>query len=428
MEDQDKLSHLKAKIKAYEKYLPRRIVEKIDYNPHNVRVEGERRFVTILFGDVSGFTALSERLDPEDVIKVINKYFNKMLYIVNKYGGDVDKFVGDAIMVVFGAPVAHKNDPERAVRAALEMQEAIETIEPVPAKGELIKVRMSIGINTGEIVALNMGTDQRMEYTVMGDNVNLSARLEGVANAGQVIISDSTHKYVKDKFDFAELEPVSVKGKSEPIQIYQALSVREREAFRHSVIVGLDDRKREIAHFVSESADGRTDNLLITGDEGTGKSILSSHLLDRADRLNINILTVKGQSFLTSTPYSALKAFFKGILEIDDSETRDNIKAKIDNVLMKEYRRGLYYLFELADTSHLDENTMISYIYNALRQIIDIRSASGKLILFIDDYHYIDKQSKEILDSVTGEIENIPVVYLSRTEPELNFDIVIETP
>ncbi|MFO8061414.1 MAG: tetratricopeptide repeat protein [bacterium] len=428
MENQDKLSHLTAKIKAYEKYLPRRIVEKIDYNPYNVRVEGERRFVTILFGDVSGFTALSERLDPEDVIKVINKYFNKMLYIVDKYGGDVDKFVGDAIMVVFGAPVAHKNDPERAVRAALEMQEAIETIEPVPAKGELIKVRMSIGINTGEIVALNMGTDQRMEYTVMGDNVNLSARLEGVANAGQVIISDSTYKYVKNRFDFAELEPVSVKGKSEPIQIYQALNVRERDEFKRSVIAGLDEQKGNIEGFVSKSAEGGTDKLLITGDEGTGKSVLTAHFLDRADRLNINILTIKGESFLMHTPYSALKAFFKCIFEIGDSETRDNIKAKIDNVLMKEYRRGIYYLFELADTSHLDENTLISYIHHSLSQIIDARSASGELILFIDDYHHIDRQSKKVLSGLTEQIENIPVIYSSRTEPDSDFDIVIETP
>ena len=155
----------------------------------------------------------------------MNKYFKKMLYVVEKYGGDVDKFVGDAIMVVFGAPVAHKDDPERAVRAALEMQEAIETIDPILAKGEYIKVRMSIGVNTGEIVALNMGTDERMEYTVMGDNVNLSARLESVANATEVIISDRTHKYIKDIFEFETLEPVSVKGKKEPIQIYKVLSV-----------------------------------------------------------------------------------------------------------------------------------------------------------------------------------------------------------
>ena len=128
MDKNKDIEYLEICINGFKKYLPKRIVEKILTNPYNVRIESERRFVTILFGDISGFTALSERLDPEDVIKVINKYFTKMCRIVDKYGGDIDKFIGDAILVVFGAPVAHEDDPERAIRAALEMQKAMDTI------------------------------------------------------------------------------------------------------------------------------------------------------------------------------------------------------------------------------------------------------------------------------------------------------------
>jgi len=325
---------LKAKIKAFEKYLPKRIVEKIHTNPYNVRVEGERRFVTILFGDVSGFTALSERLDPEEVIKVINKYFNKMLYIVEKYGGDVDKFVGDAIMVVFGAPVAHKNDPERAVRAALEMQEAIETIEPVLAKGEYIKVRMSIGINTGEIVALNLGTDERMEYTVMGDNVNLSARLEAVANATEVIISDRTYKYVKDIFDFEVLEPVMVKGKKDPIPIFKALNVKKKIASdKEFPIIAYKNDLKNIDNMIVNAMNKKSFSLSIIGKEGTGKTKILLYAYDKIDKKNLSLIPFKGESFFKHSPFYPIKTSISDLLKIKSNDSNEIIKGKIDNVL-----------------------------------------------------------------------------------------------
>lgn len=186
-ENKDKL------VEALKRYFPERVFSKIERDPTKLKVEGERRWVAILFGDLSGFTALTEKLKgPEEIVTVINRYFSRMLEIVGKYGGDLDKLVGDAIMVLFGAPVAHRDDPLRAVSAALDMIKAVSELGSVDTPDGKVDINMSIGINTGEVVALNMGSDNRMEYTVMGDVVNTTSRLEGIANPGEVIISEST--------------------------------------------------------------------------------------------------------------------------------------------------------------------------------------------------------------------------------------------
>ncbi|RKZ21135.1 hypothetical protein DRQ18_04985, partial [bacterium] len=262
-------------IEALKRYLPARVVEKIMLNPEKATVEGERKFVTILFGDLSGFTSLSEKLeDPEKVVEVVNRYFTRMLEIVEKYGGDVDKFLGDAIMVVFGAPVAHGNDPERACRAALEMVKAIKEFGFVETPKGPVEINMSIGVNTGEVVALNVGSEKRMEYTVMGDNVNLASRLEGVARAGEVIISDSTYRYVKDIFEVEKLEPVKVKGKEKPIQIYKLTGLKE-ERKKEKIFAGRERELEELKRIFEKER-----IVWITGREGIGKTTLVDRFLE----------------------------------------------------------------------------------------------------------------------------------------------------
>lgn len=413
---------LKATIKAFEKYLPKRIVEKITTNPYNIRVEGERRFVSILFGDVSGFTALSEKLDPEDVIKVINKYFNKMLFIVEKYGGDVDKFVGDAIMVVFGAPVAHKDDPERAVRAALEMQEAIESIEPVKAGDIYVKVRMSIGINTGEIVALNMGTDDRMEYTVMGDNVNLSARLEAFANATEVIISDRTYKYVKDVFNIDVLEPIMVKGKTEPIPVYKVLSVKERKAKDNEYpIVGYDVELKELENCISNYLEGRPFSIHICGEQGTGKTRLADFLHEQIDRKNLDIWEFRGEAFAQSAPMHVLKRAVEHKLQITGSDSKEIIKSKIDNALSEAERMGLYLLFDIIEPDSMKEEQMVKIILLSLGGMLLNITSKNKPVLVFNDIHYYDSMSMRIIDGLikSSNEEKIAVAGFSREENDL---------
>ncbi|MCH8929274.1 MAG: adenylate/guanylate cyclase domain-containing protein, partial [Candidatus Marinimicrobia bacterium] len=150
------------------------------------QLESERRLVTILFADISGFTALSEKLDPEIVSNILNDCFKGLTSIIHKYEGMIDKFIGDEVMVIFGAPISHENDPERAVRCSLEMMEYIErfnTISPVSLPSPL---GIHIGLNSGLVIAGNVGSDLRMNYSVIGDTVNLAARLVSLASTGEI--------------------------------------------------------------------------------------------------------------------------------------------------------------------------------------------------------------------------------------------------
>jgi len=374
-------------IRAFSRYLPSRITEKILQDPDRIHLEGEKRFVTVLFGDLSGFTSLTEKLeDPEKIVEIVNRYFVRMLEIVEKYGGDVDKFLGDAIMVIFGAPVAHKDDPERAVRAALEMIEAIKELGVVHTPKGDVQVNMSIGINTGEVVALNMGSDRRMEYTVMGDNVNLSARLEAVANAGEVIISDRTYRYVKDVFEFDKLQPVKVKGKEKPIQIYRVRGIKKKSEKSYTFF----DREEEtkvIKAYVSRSIQGKGNFLNIFGESGVGKTSLILKALK--DRKGFRFFHIKGDRFLKNVPFSSLKNFLT-------EEYRSNIPD-----LLK-------FLFEK------DPNEEIRDVNKRFRTFIENTLKISPLVVFLEDFESVDRPTLNLFYRL--EVKNRPILLILESE------------
>jgi adenylate cyclase len=184
---------------------------------------GENREATVLFADIRGFTSMSENMDAGDVLHMLNEYFEIMVDVVFHHEGTVDKFVGDEIMVIWGAPVKHNDDPIRAVRAAIDMQLALTEFNRTRASEGLGPIHVGIGVNTGKLVAGYIGSSRTMSYSVIGDTVNTGARLCSAAKAGEVIISAATQRFVKKEFQLVELEPVTVKGKAKPISIYKAL-------------------------------------------------------------------------------------------------------------------------------------------------------------------------------------------------------------
>ncbi len=394
-------------IEAFKKYLPERVVEKIISNPEQVRVEGERRFVTILFGDVSGFTALSEKLDPEEVVHIINRYFATMLKIVEKYGGDVDKFVGDALMVIFGAPIAHSDDPERAVRAAIEMQKAIQAFDPVVTPdGTVVKVKMSIGINTGEIVAVNMGSDKRMEYTVMGDNVNLSARLEGVATADQIIISDTTYQYIKDVIDCEKLKPVKVKGKTKPIQIYLVKDVKEDNRAYAIPFVGREKELGFIESFINEKGS----SLIITGKEGTGKTRLVDEFIEKSAIKEIDIVGIKSYPFFKNTPYDTIIRLLYDLLKLSP-DAPIGIKEEKLSFLEKDMADIIAHLFGIKQIEGVSPKELHSIIEEYITTFILNNFKGKKTVLHIEDIDYTDDDSLAIIKNIVNEHrENIYIL------------------
>jgi adenylate cyclase len=190
---------------------------------------GKRAKVTIFYSDIRGFTAMSEKLTPEAVYDQLNEYFEAMCEVIFKYGGYVDKFIGDCIMAVFSAPNPTPDDAKKAVEAALDQQEIIELLAQRWREAGKPPLSVGMGINTGYVVMGNLGSQKRMNYTVIGDDVNIAARLYNVAKGGQIIISESTYDEVKGYFEFNELEPVTVKGKSAPLRTFEVLGRRSAD-------------------------------------------------------------------------------------------------------------------------------------------------------------------------------------------------------
>src|SRR5438445_853343 len=221
----------------------------------------QRKTVTVLFCDLTGSTALGETLDPERLRALLGRYFARMKAIVERHGGSVEKFIGDAVMAVFGVPVLHEDDALRAVRAAAEMRDAL------PGLG----VQARIGVNTGEVVT---GTEERL---ATGDAVNVAARLEQAAEPGEILLGEETCRHVRDAVDCEPAEPIRVKGKAEPLQAYRLRAMKaEGPARRHDAPMVGRERQRTLLEgaFATVSAERTCHLITILGTAGVGKSRL----------------------------------------------------------------------------------------------------------------------------------------------------------
>jgi len=197
-------------------------------NPDEKWLKGKKLNVTVMFADIRGFTAFSEKKEPEDVVNILNEYFSMATEVIQKHGGHVDKFAGDEIMVVFGAPISYEDHSVRAVRAAVSLQNELKNFNSRKTGEGREAINIGVGINSGNVVAGNLGSSRKMEYTVIGDNVNLASRLTREAKANDIIISDSVYEKVGDIADVDKLEPVMVKGKSMPIKIYRVKELKSQ--------------------------------------------------------------------------------------------------------------------------------------------------------------------------------------------------------
>lgn len=210
----------------FQRLLSPAIAQQVIEGKVEVRKGGEQRSTTVLFSDIRGFTAMSESQSAQAIVDMLNDYFERMVEVIFKYEGTLDKFVGDEIMALFGAPVSHPDDPLRAVRTALEMKEVLAEFNRERVAAGRQEIRIGIGINTGECVAGYLGSSKALEYTVIGDTVNTGARLCSVAQASQIIISERTHAAVKDFVETVELPPTQVKGKAKALKVYNVVGTK----------------------------------------------------------------------------------------------------------------------------------------------------------------------------------------------------------
>lgn len=207
--------------KTFKRYVSKQVVEKLLEDDAKLNLGGEKREVTVLFSDIRGFTSMSEKMEPEKVVSTLNSYFSLMIDIVFKNNGTLDKIIGDELMIVFGAPTSSKDDTERAVKTAIEMQDKIKTFNKQQIIENEKPIKVGIGINKGLVVSGNIGSKELMDYTVIGDTVNLGARLCSAAGPDEIITSDSVWFETKKTFNYKKLKPIKVKGKRSEVQVYK---------------------------------------------------------------------------------------------------------------------------------------------------------------------------------------------------------------
>ncbi len=206
--------------KSFGKYVGPEVLEMIMSDPENVWLKGRRNVATILFADIRGFTSYSESKEPEELVDELNEFLEITTQMIQGHGGYIDKFIGDAVLGVFGVPVYHEDHVERAVKAAMDMQKEF---QKKGKHGNDLLRSVGIGINSGVVVSGNIGSLEKMEYTVIGDSVNVASRLNGLANPGEIIISKSVYEHLRDTTSVEALSPQYIKGKAEPIETFRVI-------------------------------------------------------------------------------------------------------------------------------------------------------------------------------------------------------------
>ena len=205
----------------FERYFAPNVAADIARQDGDIRLGGERRPITVLFSDIRGFTAIAESMGPDAVAQLLSEYFSEMVEVIFEHGGTLDKFIGDAVMALWGAPIAHSDDPDRALEAAVAMQRTIEELNRRWVASGRPEIGVGIGISHGEVFAGNIGSHRRLEYTVLGDAVNVAARLCAEASPGEILVSEALLRMAKKPVDYEYLPELGLKGKSQSVQVYR---------------------------------------------------------------------------------------------------------------------------------------------------------------------------------------------------------------
>ena len=329
------------KLENIQRYLPGGLTEKI--LAQRGKIEGERKQVTVMFCDTEGFSTLSEKLGPEKVYSIMDEVFEMLIHKVNEFGGTVNKMTGDGVMALFGAPIALEDAPQRAIRSALAIQREIAKFSDKTKQETGAPLRMRIGIHTGPVVVGSLGNDLRVEFTAVGDTVNLASRMEGLAEPGTVYVTDETFKLTEGLFRFEALGERQIKGKEAPVKAYRVIAPSTRRTrFDVSAERGLTPllgRERELELLIDgldRAKSGRGQAFSIMGEAGVGKSRLLYEL--RKAIANEDVTFVEGRclSYSTNVAYHPIIDLLKATYEIHEGDSDDRITEKVKRGLKEQ--------------------------------------------------------------------------------------------
>ena len=414
-------------------YTPKFLADKILTTRSSI--EGERKLVTVLFADVANYTAMAEKLDPEEAHQIMDRCFKILMEEIHRYEGTINQFTGDGVMALFGAPVAHEDHAQRACYAALSIQKAIGKYGEKVKKETGVNFRMRIGLNSGQVIVGSIGDDLRMDYTAVGDTTNLAARMENAAKPGSILVSTNTHRLVRDFFEFESLGKVAVKGKEAPQEAFKLIKSGEVETrIGASVAKGLTrfvGRKNSMAAVMKafkKAKSGSGQVLAIVGEAGVGKSRLLLEMRNRLPQDKTIYLEGRCIHFGGSMAYLPILDILRSYFGIQEEDREYIIKKKMKEkvVLIDEKLDSLLPpLQELLSLtvdddafSTLEPKKKRGKTFEALRDLL-IRISHGKpLVIAIEDLHWIDKTTEEFLDYLIGWLANTTILLILLYRPE----------
>jgi class 3 adenylate cyclase/tetratricopeptide (TPR) repeat protein len=413
-------------------YTPKHLAEKILTTRSSI--EGERKIVTVLFADVANYTSMSEKLDPEEVLQIMDGAFKIMMDETHKYEGTINQFTGDGIMAIFGAPVAHENHAQRACYTALSIQNAMVDYSEQIQKKYGVDFKIRIGLNSGAVIVSAIGDDLRMDYTAVGDTTNLAARMESLAKPGTIYVSENTRKIVDGYFEFDHLGKTEVKGKEQPQDIYELIKAGEvLTRIDASIAKGLTrfvGRKNSMAALMDvydRVKTGQGQVVGIVGEAGVGKSRLILEFKNSIVHENHGYLEGQCLQYGGSILYKPILDILKTLFEIKDLDREHVIKKKIkEKVLAFPSLEQSLPSFQDLLSVQVDDEAFLKLepkqkrgkAFEAIRDLLVSISQESPLVLVVEDLHWIDDSSEEFLNYLIEWIASSPVmlILLYRTE------------
>lgn len=407
-------------------------------------LEGERKQVTIIFADISGFTALNDAAktpgEVEKVLQIVNHSLHMLSEVVYEYDGYIDKYLGDAIMAVFGAPRSHEDDPERALRAALSMRERLKTFNRNPPFPLAEELGIHLGINTGTVIAGLIGTKRKRSYTVMGDAVNVASRLEGVSERGEILVSQDTYHLTNRLFKFKEREPVFVKGKKEALEIFELERAKHQYATQRGIaglrspMVGRGKQFSALKDQIANTRQGKGGIAVVVGEAGLGKSRLVSELQQQSDTQAANIFWLEGRglSYRQNQSYKLFIEIFRKYLNAGPDEPGDLVWQKLQAIgpdlfglRQNEIIPYLAILMGIKLDEKLTQNMPLSdplilqqRMFVAVGEWVEAVASQKPVILVFEDLHWADSNSVALIEFLMTITPQLPLLLICITRPD----------
>jgi class 3 adenylate cyclase len=399
--------------------------------PVPTKFDGERKYVTVLFSDMSGYTAMSEKLDPEEVKEITSRIFGEISQIVIKYDGFIEKFIGDAIMAVFGATKAFEDDPIRAIKATREIHRLVKSLSPEYEERIGQPLSMHTGINTGLVVTGEVDLEKGT-HGIAGDTINLAARLSGLGKEGDILVGPDTHAQAEGYFDFETLEPAKVKGKAKAIRVYRVLAKKEKPRKVHRLqgvrakLIGRKVEMDQLAEAVGNLQKGNGSTFAVCGTAGTGKSRLVEEFKSTLDLEEIQWLEGHAYPYAQNIPYFPLINLLSRAFQIEEGDAPERIREKVESsiaFLVGETEDVVPYVGSLYSLSYPEIENMSpefwkSKIQIAIQSILSALAQRGPTVICLEDLHWADPSFLELIRLILSDSRD-PILFLCMYRPAI---------